>query len=765
MYAPKLYDLEVGRNTIQEFKGYNHNLRIGDNEFYDMQNLTGKYYPLLSPRAKRGVVSRDEKEIYGIIGKDKLVTIGKDIHGDVYLWYNGNPVFMLGNSYNERELISMGAYVIVYPDMKYFNTADTTDFGSCFGEDYSYHSNTVSRFQLFGEDGMVISASNMIWEQGFFPRKYYIDPFEVNEYDLFGVPTNSGTANKHGDYTIVYSVEKNMGGRNIYGNYTLFDVDISKKNDIAHVDPDVVPQASWDNSRKTAFDSHKGEIEAGLSKGLELPFGYISVTATITTDAKITHSIRYSIQLVAKYSDIQTKTFIKSSIKKGDRRMWFNDGATKSQICVRTEDTPEATYNTPSCWRDEATRVRVTVDTGFTEKLRNTISEKEGHLLRIPSAEVNGKPFAGAPLLEKYGDGKSLAINNMTIVSGTEVDILGFLDFFDSETPQSGSIGIDVVAMQPFFDYMIESNNRLWACRYGTDYKGDFVNEIYASARGSFRSFFKFDGTADDSYVLSLGSGGEFTGAANLNGNPVFFKEGFCHTIYGSYPSSYSLSTEPGTWVASGSHKSICVDEGTLFFHGKDGIYAYDGASKQLISTSLGTERYKNAVGGCVDGKYYVSMQDTKGKWSVFVFDRASGMWHREDDMQARFFAPHNGDLYIVDTNHRLVTVNGTEGVIEGAVEWYAESGKIGYVNPDYMTIGRIQLKMSLPFGSSIRIYLQYDSDGYWEFAQAIEGKSRASFTVPIMPRTCDHFSIKLCGIGDCKVFSMTKTYEAGGTE
>ncbi|MEE1356832.1 MAG: hypothetical protein UHG68_04620, partial [Clostridia bacterium] len=70
MYAPKLYDLEVGRNTIQEFKGYNHNLRIGDNEFYDMQNMTGKYYPLLSPRAKRGV--DDHRFIYGICGKDKL---------------------------------------------------------------------------------------------------------------------------------------------------------------------------------------------------------------------------------------------------------------------------------------------------------------------------------------------------------------------------------------------------------------------------------------------------------------------------------------------------------------------------------------------------------------------------------------------------------------------------------------------------------------------------------------------------------------------
>lgn len=764
MYAPKLYDLEVGRDTIQEFKGYNHNLRIGDNEFYDMKNLTGKYYPLLSPRAKRGVVSRDEKGIYGIIGKDSLVTIGADENNDVYLWYNGKPVLMLGNSYNERQLISMGAYVIVYPDMKYFNTADTTDYGSCFGEDYSYPSDNGSTFQLLGEDGTVISASNMIWEQGFFPRKYYIDPFEANEYDLFGVPTNSGAASKHGNYSITYSIEKQLDYWTKYGdNYLLFDVDISNKSTIAHVEPDVAPQPSWSTGRKTAFKSHEAELRDALSRGLELAFGFLTVTATITNEAKTTHSIQHRISLVAKYSDTQTKTFIKSSIEKGDRRMWFNDGATKSQICVRTEDTPEATYNTPSCWRDEATRVRVTVDTDFTERLRNTISEKEGHLLRIHSAQVNGKPFAGTPLLEKYGDDKSLAINSVTVVSGTEVDILGFLDFFDSETPQSGSIGIDVTAMQPFFDYMIESNNRLWACRYGTDYKGDFVNAIYASAYGSFRTFFKFDGGDADSYQETVGSSGAFTGAATLNGKPVFFKENCCHTIYGTYPSSFQLATDQGTWVASGSHKSVAVDESVLYFHGKDGIYAYDGASKQMISTSLGKERYKNAVGGCVDGKYYVSMRDSKNESGLFVFDRSSGMWHKEDSTEARFLAPYNGDLYMVDSSNRLVTLNGSEGVLEDDVEWYAESGKIGFVNPDNMYIGKIQLKLSLPLSSSIKIYVQYDSDGYWEFKGAVEGKSTASFTVPIMPRSCDHFAIRLSGVGDCKIFSMTKTYESGG--
>lgn len=753
MYAPKLYDLELGRTTIQEFKGYNHNLRIGDNEFYDMQNMTGKYYPLLSPRAKRGV--DDHRFIYGICGKDKLVTIEDFDKETMWVCYDGERVFELEPLEIDRQLISMGAYVIIFPDMMYLNTADLDDFGSCFGASISFNGNT--NYTLFCEDGTPLSAMEMMWGEEFFPRSaIYIDPTgsEENEmrYKLFGVPldySEDHTIYTHGEHQIKYSVSVELNGNAQYAGYPAFDIVMDAENDGCFV---VLPEVE-------DGVAHREYIKSLLEKVSDTILGSMTVTATLD------YNYTFTKKISLKCRSEDGRTFKTSGIEVGARRMYYNDGATKSQICVRVEDTPEATYATPSCWRDENTRVRIEASTDFVESLKKLLEAKEGHVLYIASAVIPGKGEATSPLLEKYSNNKNLAINSVTVVSGTEVDILGYLDFYDKKTASSGTVNLQVNAIQLMFDYMIEANNRLWACRYGTDYKGDFVNEIYASARGSFRSFFKFDGTADDSYVLSLGSGGEFTGAANLNGNPVFFKEGFCHTIYGSYPSSYSLSTDPGTWVASGSHKSICVDEGTLFFHGKDGIYAYDGASKQLISTSLGTERYKNAVGGCVDGKYYVSMQDTRGKWSVFVFDRASGMWHREDDMQAKFFATHNGDLYIVDTNHRLVTVNGTEGDIEGAVEWYAESGKIGYVNPDYMTIGRIQLKMSLPFGSSIRIYLQYDSDGYWEFAQAIEGKSRASFTVPIMPRTCDHFSIKLCGIGDCKVFSMTKTHEAGGTE
>ena len=52
MKYPTLTELYTSREMIDVFKGYNHNLRIGSGEFYDMTNLSSDNYPILSPRQK-----------------------------------------------------------------------------------------------------------------------------------------------------------------------------------------------------------------------------------------------------------------------------------------------------------------------------------------------------------------------------------------------------------------------------------------------------------------------------------------------------------------------------------------------------------------------------------------------------------------------------------------------------------------------------------------------------------------------------------------
>ena len=120
---PMLRVPAAGRQMLDSFGGYNHNERIGDGEFFDMKNLSSHKYPLLSPRKKRGIYTRPER-CTGMIGKDALCYVD----GSCFVM-NGYRVEM-GLSEEEKQLVGMGAYVIILPDKKFINTENLTDWGN-----------------------------------------------------------------------------------------------------------------------------------------------------------------------------------------------------------------------------------------------------------------------------------------------------------------------------------------------------------------------------------------------------------------------------------------------------------------------------------------------------------------------------------------------------------------------------------------------------------------------------------------------------------
>ena len=133
----KMPQLTPGQKSIQmtsAFRGYNHNDVIADGEMHDMMNLSGDRYPLLSLRKKRGIASYDTEgqdpvPLTGIHGRDQLVFV----RGTQVFW-NFTPVAGISVSANEadcpKKIVSFGAYVLIWPDKVYFNTADLTDCGN-----------------------------------------------------------------------------------------------------------------------------------------------------------------------------------------------------------------------------------------------------------------------------------------------------------------------------------------------------------------------------------------------------------------------------------------------------------------------------------------------------------------------------------------------------------------------------------------------------------------------------------------------------------
>ena len=102
----------------------------------------------------------------------------------------------------------------------------------------------------------------------------------------------------------------------------------------------------------------------------------------------------------------------------------------------------------------------------------------------------------------------------------------------------------------PDLDYLTECDNRLWGCAQNK-------NVIYGCKLGDPTNWFSYRGIAEDSYAVTVGSDGPFTGAATCLGSVLFFKENALHKLYGSKPSDFQLSSLRCRGVARNAVSSL----------------------------------------------------------------------------------------------------------------------------------------------------------------------------------------------------------------
>lgn len=107
-------------SMVSAFLGVNKNLRIGDNEFSDMKNITNDFYPAIGNRKKRGILQQLTKP-QGLFGGKYIIWVN-----DNKLFYNESEVATLDETDAERQIVIIGAYLCVFPDGIIYNTADDT---------------------------------------------------------------------------------------------------------------------------------------------------------------------------------------------------------------------------------------------------------------------------------------------------------------------------------------------------------------------------------------------------------------------------------------------------------------------------------------------------------------------------------------------------------------------------------------------------------------------------------------------------------------
>ncbi|MCH5199235.1 MAG: hypothetical protein J1E34_10070, partial [Oscillospiraceae bacterium] len=184
----------------------------------------------------------------------------------------------------------------------------------------------------------------------------------------------------------------------------------------------------------------------------------------------------------------------------------------------------------------------------------------------------------------------------------------------------------------PVFDFVCEHNNRIWGCRYGENDKGEFVNEIYASALGDPTNFFVFEGTAADSYIASVGHAGVWTGCISTEEYVFFFKRDAVFIVSGSSPATYTISKIGDIGVQKGSEKSLKEISGYVYYKSDHGVMRINpGGFPSLISLALGADTMNEAIAGTNGTKYYMSALEN-GERKMFVYDISLGVWTKEDE-------------------------------------------------------------------------------------------------------------------------------------
>ena len=323
-------------------------------------------------------------------------------------------------------------------------------------------------------------------------------------------------------------------------------------------------------------------------------------------------------------------------------------------------------------------------------------------------------------------------------------------------------VSAEVVELErrvPDMDYLTECDNRVWGC-------SNKENVIYACKLGDPTNWFSYRGIAADSYAVTVGSDGAFTGAATCMGYALFFKENTLHKLYGSKPSDFQLSSLRCRGVARNAARSLCVLNETLYYLSPDGVMAWDGSIPAKVSAALDAGRLANvkqAVGGALDGRYYLHVS-RENEVRLLVYDTERGLWH-EEDVCSFEMASTGGQLYLWDGRALWAADPSREAAgqrseeTEQGVEFALTTGDLGLDSPEERYLSRLTLRLDAACRSQVTVEVSYDG-GPWENAAAltVEGPRR-NCDLHLVPRRCASLRLRLWGYGQITLRSLAKTF------
>lgn len=584
MKLPELNAVKKITDDVSEFGGYNHNLVIGGHEFYDEENMSADLFPVLTQRKKRY--------------QARMMSEGaKDYHNDVVLCSNDHMAYLLGGN------------------LYYYNAED--DAYEIVAEDFG---------ELKGKN-MLISMGDKICS---FPiGKVYDTRLKTVESINVRFPIDLAWL---GDVVFKYRF-------NTTPLETAFDVSSNKTTGSMITKEIMIPYAEF-IKQSGNMDFLQYVQKAGNRLKVDVTAysfetsNYFKVTNVTYKALNIDQKLVFSVRLKAKKDLKKNKTYklkVRTINIKANNlvdnasfvriRMLDENGNEIVPVSSATEPTKKEGYwldtsKTPRHiyrWIASMNRWDEVKSATYRFKYQNNTFPtefKKDDVVQIKSQDLYGMYDQLFRIDEMATDGSYFDVH--TIFEFAQLDITH--EFIMSRN-------------LPAFDYACECNNRIWGVSSAT-------NEIYACKLGDPLNWDYVQDSAEDSYTLKFGSEGKFTGIYNYMGRILAFKENYIHILYGSKPQNYTLTTLNCDGIADGAWDSCGFIDGTLFYKGVHGVYAYSGNMPQKISDQFGIEKYVGGRGGIYDGKYYIYFTDVESSHEVtpvlFSFDTRKGIWHKE---------------------------------------------------------------------------------------------------------------------------------------
>lgn len=367
----------------------------------------------------------------------------------------------------------------------------------------------------------------------------------------------------------------------------------------------------------------------------------------------------------------------------------------------------------------------------------------------------DGKTFTFSG--DTYIDENNLPRLSTKVMGFTEGDILlesaAFLNIYAAGYSSASVYELKIKRFVPKLDYVMESNNRLWGV-------SNESNTIYASKLGDPTNWQYYQGTSMDSYYAEQGTDGEWTGCAAYSNHLLFFKEHYIHKVYGTSPSSYQITTTQCYGLEKGSSRSVAIVNDMVLFKSQIGIMAYEGDAPYCVSQKFGNNKFDNVVAGTNGLKYYASIHNvnTGLNW-MLVCDIDKALWHKEDNVRVRDFCFFNGKLlFICDGTteyfeaNKLYIIDADKPLArEETLSWWAELGPFDEFEENKKIYSKVDMRIEMPQDTILDFYIKMDN-GDWEYLNRKTHEHGLVITQTFTPRRCDKFSIRIEGMGKCKL-------------